>query len=65
MRDFLIDLNHGSQPGGWAEVEFANEMRKGVWGGGAGGRDQKLGIPCGGARAGGRPVRMMYHSAIR
>ena len=57
--------NHGSQPGGWAEVEFANEMRKGVWGGGADGRDQKLGIPCGGARAGGRPVRVMYHSTIR
>ena len=55
---------HGSQPGGWAEVEFANEMRKGVWGG-ADGRIQKIGIPCGGACAGGRPVRVMYHSAIR
>ena len=50
-------LHHGSQPGGWAEVEFANEMRKGVWGGGADGRIQNLGIPCGGACAGGRTTR--------
>ena len=25
---------HGSQPAGYATVESANEMRKGVWGGG-------------------------------